>query len=118
MSTKRLAVRVVPVLILVSSALAQVNEVSIAGANFRQHPDASDYGLPVHFGNEVSVEFNYGRFLHSFKAFGLYAGLKVAIHPRMDVNCHLGATPKDRSAVCDSIRAGEHFFRRISHAAG
>jgi hypothetical protein len=69
------------------------------GANFRQHPDASDYGLPVHFGNEVSVEFNYGRFLHSFKAFGLYAELKVAIHPRMDVNCHLGATPKDIGAL-------------------
>jgi hypothetical protein len=95
MSAKRLAVLVVPVLVLVSSALAQVNEVSItAGRTFVSTQTVPTTGLPVHFGNEESVEFNYGRFLRSFKVFGLYAELPVAIYPRMDVNYHLGTTPK------------------------
>ncbi len=110
MSAKRLAVLVVPVLVLVSSALAQVNEVSItAGRTFvstQTVPTTGFTGLPVHFGNEESVEFNYGRFLTSFKVFGLYAELPVAIYPRMDVNYHLGTTPKDIGAlfVTPSVR--------------
>jgi hypothetical protein len=59
MSAKRLAVLVVPVLVLVSSALAQVNEVSItAGRTFVSTQTVPTTGLPVHFGNEESVEFN------------------------------------------------------------
>jgi len=107
MSAKRLAVLVVPVLVLVSSALAQVNEVSItAGRTFVSTQTVPTTGLPVHFGNEESVEFNYGRFLTSFKVFGLYAELPVAIYPRMDVNYHLGTTPKDIGAlfVTPSVR--------------
>ena len=107
MSAKRLAVLVVPVLVLVSSALAQVNEVSItAGRTFVSTQTVPTTGLPVHFGNEESVEFNYGRFLKSFKVFGLYAELPVAIYPRMDVNYHLGTTPKDIGAlfVTPSVR--------------
>jgi hypothetical protein len=87
MSAKRLAVLVVPVLVLVSSALAQVNEVSItAGLTFVGTQTVPTTGLPIHFGNEESVAFNYSRFLKSFKVFGLYAELPVAIYPRMDVN--------------------------------
>ena len=62
MSAKRLAVLVVPVLFLVASALAQVNEFSItAGRTFFSTQTVSITGLPVHFGNEETVEFNYGR---------------------------------------------------------
>jgi hypothetical protein len=107
MSAKRLAVLVVPVLVLVSSALAQVNEVSItAGRTFVSTQTVATTGLPVHFGNEESVAFNYARFLKSFKVFGLYAELPVAIYPRMDVNYHLGTTPKDIGAlfVTPSVR--------------
>ena len=107
MSAKRLAVLVVPVLVLVSRALALVNEVSItAGRTFVSTQTVPTTGLPVHFGNEESVEFNYGRFLKSFKVFGLYAELPVAIYPRMDVNYHLGTTPKDIGAlfVTPSVR--------------
>ena len=100
MSAKRLAVLVVPVLVLIASALAQVNEVSItAGRTFVSTQTVTTTGLPVHFGNEESVAFNYARFLKSFKVFGLYAELPVAIYPRMDVNYHLGTTPKDIGAV-------------------
>jgi hypothetical protein len=107
MSAKRLAVLVVPVLVLVSSALAQVNEVSItAGRTFVSTQTVPTTGLPVHFANEESVAFNYGRFLKTFKVFGLYAELPVAIYPRMDVNYHLGTTPKDIGAlfVTPSVR--------------
>ena len=100
MSAKRLAVLVVPVLVLIASASAQVNEVSItAGRTFVSTQTVRTTGLPVHFGNEESVEFNYGRFLKNFRVFGLYAELPVAIYPRMDVNYHLGTTPKDIGAV-------------------
>ena len=57
--------------------------------------------------------------LKSFKVFGLYAELPVAIYPRMDVNYHPGTIPKDIGALFrDSIRACKRFFRRISHAVG
>ena len=125
MSAKRLAVLVVPVLVLVSSALAQVNDVSItAGRTFVSTQTVPTTGLPVHFGNEESVEFNYGRFLKSFKVFGLYAELPVAIYPRMDVNYHLGTTPKDIGAlfVTPSVRmnifSGESFTPWVSVGGG
>jgi hypothetical protein len=107
MSAKRLAVLVVPVLVLIASASAQVNEVSItAGRTFVSTQRVTTTGLPVHFGNEESVEFNYARFLKNFRVFGLYAELPVAIYPRMDVNYHLGTTPKDIGAlfVTPSVR--------------
>ena len=107
MSAKRLAVLVVPVLFLVASALAQVNEFSItAGRTFVSTQTVSITGLPVHFGNEETVEFNYGRLLKSHSLFGLYAELPVAIYPRMDVNYNLGTNPKDIGAlfVTPSVR--------------
>ncbi len=100
MSAKRLAVLVVPVLVLVASALAQVNEVSItAGRSFVSTQTVQSTGLPVHFGNEESVAFNYGRLLKTFKVFGLYAELPVAIYPRMDLNYNLDQVPKDIGAL-------------------
>jgi hypothetical protein len=94
MLANRLAVLVVPVLILVSSALAQVNEFSItAGRAFVSTQTVPITGLPVHFGQEEMFEFNYGRLLKSHSIFGLYAELPVAIYPRMDVNYNLGTNP-------------------------
>jgi hypothetical protein len=107
MSAKRLAALVVPVLIFVSRAVAQVNEFSItAGRTFVSTQTVPITGLPVHFGNEETVEFNYGRLLKSHSMFGLYAELPVAIYPRMDVNYRKGTTPKDIGAlfVTPSVR--------------
>jgi hypothetical protein len=107
MSSKRLVLLVVPVLFLVSGALAQINEVSVtAGRTFVSTQSVRSTGLPVHFGNEESVAFNYGRLLKTHKIFGLYAELPVAIYPRMDVNYNLGTTPKDIGAlfVTPSVR--------------
>ena len=107
MSAKRLAVLVVPVLVLVSSALAQVNEFAItAGRTFVSTQTVRSTGLPVHFGNEETVEFNYARLLKSIKIFGIYAELPVAIYPRMDLNYNLNQVPKDIGAlfVTPSVR--------------
>jgi hypothetical protein len=107
MSAKRLAFLVVPVLVLVSSAFAQVNELSItAGRVFVSTQTVQSTGLPIHFGNEESVEFNYGRLLMSRKIFGLYAELPVAIYPRMDLNYREDLVPKDIGAlfVTPSVR--------------
>jgi hypothetical protein len=107
MSSKRLALIVVPVLFLVSGALAQINELSVTGGrSFVSTQSVRTTGLPVHFGNEESVAFNYGRLLKTHKIFGLYGELPVAIYPRMDVNYNLGTTPKDIGAlfVTPSVR--------------
>jgi hypothetical protein len=107
MSAKRLAVLVVPVLVLVSSALAQVNEFAItAGRTFVSTQTVRSTGLPVHFGNEETVAFNYARLLKSIKIFGIYAELPVAIYPRMDLNYNLNQVPKDIGAlfVTPSVR--------------
>jgi len=110
MSAQRLAALVVPVLFFVSSALAQVNEFSItAGRTFVSTQTAAS--LPVHFGNEESLEFNYGRLLKSHSIFGLYAELPVAIYPRMDVNYPLGReTPKDIGALFVTPSLRLNFF--------
>jgi len=105
MSAKRLAVLVGPVLVLVSSALAQVNELSItAGRTFVstqtiQNPPQGDVNPNIHFGNEESVAFNYGRLLMSHKILGLYAELPVAIYFRMDLNTGASQIPKDIGAL-------------------
>jgi hypothetical protein len=121
MSAKCLAVLLmVPVLLLVSSALAQdsserteVNELSLtAGRAFVStqtivnDPFQNDFDPHIHFGKEEMVEFNYGRFLTSHKIFGLYAELPVAIYPRMDIHTDQNQIPKDIGAlfVTPSIR--------------
>ena len=112
MSTKRLAVLVVPVLFIVSSAWAQVNELSITvGRAFVStqtitNPSPGDLDPRVHFGGEEMVAFNYGRLLKTHKIFGLYAELPVAIYPRMDLNTYENRIPKDIGAlfVTPSVR--------------
>jgi hypothetical protein len=102
----------VPVLVLVSSVLAQVNELSItAGRTFVstqtiQNPPPNDPNPNIHFGNEESVAFNYARLLKSHKILGLYAELPVAIYFRMDLNTFENVIPRDIGAlfVTPSVR--------------
>ena len=115
MSAKRLAVLVVvPVLFLVSSAFAQINELSItAGRTFvstRTILNSSHFDPHIHFGNEETVEFDYGRLLKSHKIFGLYGELPVAIYPRMDLHTQEGTIPKDIGALFVTPSARLNFF--------
>jgi hypothetical protein len=92
--------------------LAQVNELSItAGRTFVstqtiQNPPPNDPNPNIHFGNEESVAFNYGRLLKSHRIFGLYGELPVAIYFRMDLNTYENQIPKDIGAlfVTPSVR--------------
>jgi hypothetical protein len=116
MSAKRLALLLVPVLVLVSSAFAQVNELSITmGRTFVstqtiQNPPQGDVNPSIHFGNEESVAFNYGRLLMSHKIFGLYAELPVAIYFRMDLNTGANQIPKDIGALFMTPSVRLNFF--------
>ena len=112
MSAKRLAVLVLPVLVLVSSALAQVNELSItAGRTFVSTQSITlTPPLPIHFGNEETVEFSYGLLLMTHKIYGLYGEVPVAIYPRMDVNTNLGTSPKDIGALFVTPSVRLNFF--------
>jgi len=102
MSAKRLAGLVLPVLILVSSALAQgtysgagANEVSVtAGRTFVSTQTVPATSEQIHFGNPASFAFNYSRLLKTYKIFGLYAELPVAIFPHMDLNYPVNVIPK------------------------
>ena len=110
MSAKRFLVLVVPVLVLVTSGFAQVNELSItAGRVFVSTQTIVNSSSPephIHFGNGEMVEFNYGRLLKSHKIFGLYAELPVAIYPRIDLHTFQNTIPKDIGAlfVTPSVR--------------
>jgi hypothetical protein len=107
MSVKHRVLLIVPVLFVVASAMAQVNELSFtAGRTFVSTQTITGTPLPVHFSNEESVAFDYGRLLKTHKIFGLYAEVPTAIYFRMDVNTNLGTSPKDIGAlfVTPSVR--------------
>jgi hypothetical protein len=104
MVAKRLAVLVVPVLILVSSAWAQVNQLSItAGRTFVSTEtivnDPSSPDPRIHFANPVSFALNYGRLLKTKSIFGFFAELPVGVYPRMNLNTYLPQIPKDIGAI-------------------
>jgi len=110
MPAKGLAILVMFVLVFGCGAMAQasmdwgmMNQVSITGGRFfvstqsienEANPDGR-----IHFGNPGSIAFNYGRLLTTFKIFGVYAELPVAIYPRMDLNTYANQIPKDIGAL-------------------
>jgi hypothetical protein len=115
MPARRLAVLVVPFLVFVSSAWAQVNEVSVtAGRTFISTQTVPITTLPVHFGDEETIAFNYGRVLKRHSIYGLTAELPVAIVPRIDVNYNLGTTPKDIGALFATPSVRVNFFSEDS----
>jgi len=115
MSARRLAVLVVPFLVFISSAWAQVNEVSVtAGRTFISTQTVPSTTLPVHFGDEETIAFNYGRVLKRHSIFALTAELPVAIVPRIDVNYNLGTTPKDIGALFATPSVRVNFFSEDS----
>ncbi len=86
MSAKRLAILLVPVLFLRSSALAQVNELSVAsGLSFVSTQTVPSSGDPIHFGNASgSVVVDYARLLMTRKILAIYAELPVEIGTPMN----------------------------------
>lgn len=100
MLAKRLAVLVVPVLILASSAWAQKNELSVTvGRTFVSTQTVPSSGFPIHFGSPASFAFNYSRLLITDRIFGIRVEVPVAVVPKMDLNYYPGGVPKDIGAV-------------------
>jgi hypothetical protein len=125
MSAKALAFLIVPVLFLVSGAFAQVNELSVtAGRIFVSTQTVPTTDLPLHFGNPVSLEADYGRLLTIRKIFGFYAEVPVAIVPKMDLNYYNDQIPHNMGAlfVTPSLRmnifAGDRVTPWVSVGGG
>jgi hypothetical protein len=116
MSAKRLAFLTVFFGFFASSSFAQVNEISVTvGRTFVStqtvlNPPAGDTNPRIHFGNEESVAFNYGRLLKSRGIFGFSAELPVAIYPRMDLNTGANQIPKDIGALFITPSVRVNFF--------
>ncbi|MGA2424018.1 MAG: hypothetical protein ABSG07_08450 [Terriglobales bacterium] len=117
MSAKGLAVLVVPVLVLISGAWAQKNELSItAGRTFVSTTTiindayAGDPDPHIHFGNPASFEFDYARLLKIYKIFGLYGEVPVEIFPRMYIHTDQNQIPKDIGAVFATPSVRLNFF--------
>lgn len=110
MSAKWFAVLVVSATVLIANGFAQVNELSATvGRTFvstQTIQNSTSSNPHIHFGNEESVAFNYGRMLKSWSIFGLHAELPVAIYPRMDLNTRANVIPADIGAlfVTPSVR--------------
>ena len=116
MSAKRLAVLIVPVLFLLSSAVAQVNDVSVTvGLTFVSTQTVPSTGLPIHFGDASgSVTANYARLLKTHKIFGLYAELPVTYVPGMDLNYRYNVIPANVRALFLTPSVRLNFFSRDS----
>ncbi len=122
MSPKRLAILVVLVAVLISSAFAQIyersveqnNELSVTvGRTFvstQTIQNSTVFNPNIHFGNEESFDFNYSRLLKSKGLFALYGELPVAIYPRMDLNTEQNVIPKDIGALFITPSARLNFF--------
>jgi hypothetical protein len=115
MSAKRVALLVVSVALLVSSAFTQVNELSVTvGRTFVSTQtilnDSGSVNPNIHFGSEESVDFNYSRLLKSWSIFGLYGEVPVAVYPRMDLNTGSNVIPKDIGALFIAPSARLNFF--------
>ena len=132
MSAKRLALIVVPVLILVSIAgaqdtsnLSERNELSFtAGRTFVSTQTVPSTGLPLHFGNPLTLGGDYARLIKHHKIFGLYAELPVAFCPKMDLNYREHVIPASYKSlfVTPSVRlnifSGQGFTPWVSAGGG
>jgi len=117
MSAKRLFGAIAPVIVLASSACAQMryympkNDLSATvGTEFVSTQTVYNTGLsfnpPLHFANPIAFAFNYSRLLKTAKIFGIRAELPVGIYPRMTMNLAVNDIPKDIGAlfVTPSVR--------------
>ncbi len=114
MSAKRLAFLIVFLSLIVSSSFAQVNEVSVtvgrAFVSTQTIQNSTSSNPDIHFGNEESFAFNYGRLLKSHSIFGFTGELPVAFYPSMDLNTGANVIPKDIGALFVTPSARVHFF--------
>ncbi len=114
MSAKRLAALIVCVVLLISSAWAQRNEVSatlgrvfvssqrIQGANF---PNPN-----VHFGNGITIGGNYSRLLKTHGIFGISGEVPFAVGLDMDLNTGQNLIPESYKSFFVTPAVRVNFF--------
>lgn len=114
MSAKRLAFLVVLLSLIASSSFAQVNEVSVTvGRTFvstQTIKNPTVLPAALHFGNEESFDFGYGRLLKSHGIFGFTAELPVAFYPSMDLSTPSHGIPNSVGALFATPSARVNFF--------
>ena len=115
MSYQRLAILVVFVGVIISNALGQKNEASVTvGRTFVSTQtilnDSGSINPHIHFGNEESIAFTYGRLLTTRRIFGFFGEIPVAIYPRMDLNTGANQIPKDIGALFIAPSLRVNFF--------
>jgi hypothetical protein len=132
MLAKRLALLVVPVLFLVSVAGAQDtsnlkerNELSFtAGRTFVSTQTVPSTGLPLHFGNPLTLGGDYAHLIKHHGIFGLYAEVPVSFCPKMNLNYRYNLIPANYKSlfVTPSVRlnifSGQGFTPWVSAGGG
>jgi hypothetical protein len=114
MSANRLAALAVFAVFLVSTAVAQLNEVSATfGRTFvstQSIQNANFSNLRLHFGNEETVGLNYSRLLKGHGIFGLSAEVPFAAVIDMDLNTTQNLIPENYKAFFIAPSARVNFF--------
>jgi len=115
MSANRLAAVIVSVVILVSGALAQVNEVSATvGRTFvstQTIQNANFFNHTLNFGAEETVGLNYSRLLKTKSIFGLSVEVPFAAVIDMDLNTGANLIPENYKAFYITPSARVNFFQ-------
>jgi hypothetical protein len=114
MSPKCLAALIVCVVILISSAVAQRNEVSATlGRVFvsSQNIPGADFPNPnVHFGNGLTIGGNYSRLLKTYGIFGISGEVPVAYSFDMDLNTGDNLIPEGYQSLFVTPAVRVNFF--------
>src|SRR6266566_4653166 len=114
MSPKRLAALIVCVMTLVSSAMAQPNEISATiGRTFvsSQRIEGANFNNPnVHFGNGLTIGGNYSRLLKTYGIFGISGEVPVAYAYDMDLNTGENLIPEGYQSFFVTPAVRVNFF--------
>ncbi|MFY9562456.1 MAG: outer membrane beta-barrel protein [Terriglobales bacterium] len=114
MSPKRLAALLVFVVILISAACAQQNEVSATlGRTFvsSQRIQGANFSNPnIHFGNGITVGGNYSRLLKTYGLFGISGEVPFAYGFDMDLNTGENLIPEGYKSFFVTPAVRVNFF--------
>ena len=114
MSPKRFAALIVCVMILISTAMAQRNEISATlGRTFvsSQRIQGANFNNPnVHFGNGLTIGGNYSRLLKTYGIFGISGEVPVAYSFDMDLNTGENLIPESYKSLFVTPAVRVNFF--------
>jgi len=114
MSLTRLIAVVGSIVVLISCAFAQRNEISATfGRTFvsSQHVPGANFCNPdIHFGNEETVNIDYSRLLITHHALGLWAEAPISWFPKTDLNLGANLIPASYAGIFAAPSVRLNFF--------